>query len=347
MRREDPKTVIARRLPRKQSPSATVGDRLDVWIEHRAAAQKSGQLSANTLRDERRFAAGYAAPLRALLLTDLDYAVVQDWAAALLAQGKSAKTVANALGTLRIFVRWAVARKELPAFPVWPESPKPTQYRPKLIDLEAQARVLAAIREDRRGIFLALRTGIRPSEARALNAEDWDRDRGLLFVNHAMLGQRSDAVRGPRKNRKLRAPVLIDRELGEWLFAFRSSAQPGEPIFLNPDGQPVGRYLHNALAVTWRDACKKAGVWIGLYAGLKHSTATGAQAAGASPGQLQNAMGHAEKRSVDFYAQHTEVGNLFLLAVQDESTDSERDLSARNHWRSQRESNPRRTRLSS
>ena len=116
------------------------------------------------------------------------------------------KTGANAAVTLRAVLRWLKKRGALAEVPDSPEAPSGEEHRPTLISLETLTAIIAEIRDDMRGIYLALRMGIRPGEARALNVKDWDRETGVLIVRHAMQGGRHDARRGPRKNKKQRAP---------------------------------------------------------------------------------------------------------------------------------------------
>ena len=106
-------------------------------------------------------------------------------------------------------------RKTLSALPEFPSVSRGPESTEQPIGLDVQSAVIAAIPDDRRGISLAMRTGIRISEARALNAEDWERDRpgypfGVLHIRHSMQGKNENARRGPRKNKRQRAPIAVD-----------------------------------------------------------------------------------------------------------------------------------------
>ncbi len=350
MRHEHPEVVIAKRRPAKAKENS-FAVKFAAWITHREAAFATKQLSATTLRDERRYLspAYYFASLLPRSIHALDFAVIQDWQNALLLSGRSAKTVSNAQGILKQFVKWLRVRGELTKDVMFPPAPTAQEHQPTIISLEAQAQILAAIREDRRGIYLALRTTIRPGEARALNVEDWKRDVpgypfGVLVVSHAMQGANRDAPRGPRKSKKARAPIAVDRELGEWLVKYRSNAELGEPLFVNPDGRTADRrFLDFALRDSWEWACNKVGVKVGMYNALKHSTATAAALASVPWEEMQRGMGHAEAKSVGFYVRNVRPVNLFTLAsslspgtpAPPQVPEDEGEA-----WCSQRESNP-------
>lgn len=108
----------------------------------------------------------------------------------------------------------------MPEFPSVSRGPEPTEQP---IGLDVQSAVIAAVPEDRRGIFLAMRTGIRIGEARALNCEDWQGD--VILICHSMQGKGANARRGPRKNKRARAPIAVDPELAAWLKAYRAEGR--------------------------------------------------------------------------------------------------------------------------
>jgi integrase len=66
------------------------------------------------------------------------------------------------------------------------------------------------------GRGFALRLGLRPGEARALDVADFDFAHSLLDVKHAMQGQGHDARRGPTKEQTRRV-VEVDTELRNWI----------------------------------------------------------------------------------------------------------------------------------
>jgi len=107
------------------------------------------------------------------------------------------------------------------------------EYLPTIISLEDQDRVIARIPAERRGAFLAARLGLRPSEVRALNMEDYRE--GCLVVAHGMKGPSSYHPRRGTKSRRFRF-VEVDRELADWITEYRRDAIGAAPLFVNPTG---------------------------------------------------------------------------------------------------------------
>ena len=79
-------------------------------------------------------------------------------------------------------------------------------------------------------------------------------------------------------------------------------------LFVNPLARKTGkRYTNESLNILWKDACKKAGENISLYAGLKHSSCSQhINEKGLSESELQIITDHARIESVRSYAK-TEV----------------------------------------
>jgi integrase len=168
-----------------------------------------------------------------------------------------------------------------------------------------QAEILAAIPEERRGIFLPLALmGVRPGEVRALDCDDLQvRDDGLwVMVRHAMQGPNVGVKRGPTKTKRQRT-LPAPAELAAWLEG-RVDAQAkleSRPLFVNPN--TGRRWSHWALRDTWMAARKKVGVDVSLYEGTKHTTATHLKTRGVDDRTLAALMGHSDTRSVEPYAQ--------------------------------------------
>ena len=122
------------------------------------------------------------------------------------------------------------ARATKPPIP-WPRY---DEHVPAIVVPAIQDRILEAIPEAQRGIFLAMALlGLRHSEAFALDATDY-RD-GRLWVRHARKGRRlSSPLRGT-KNRRPRVLPVPD-ELAAWIAAHVESETllSGGPLFPNP-----------------------------------------------------------------------------------------------------------------
>jgi integrase len=146
---------------------------------------------------------------------------------------------------------------------------------------EVQDRILSAIPEERRGVFLAMALlGLRHSEAWALDGRDY-RD-GRLWVRKARKGRRLDSpLRGPN-NRRPRVLSVPDA-LAAWIEQHvpRVTLLRGDPLFVNP--RTAGAWGAAAFRRTWAKACDRAGLpLLKPYETLRHSTATEWMRRGAS-----------------------------------------------------------------
>jgi integrase len=177
--------VVAWRTP-KTAKEHTLRAHLEAYLDYVKAKKRS----ATTLREYQQLLTptGYFSDFLDEPASALTYARIEDWQTSLLERGLSEKAVANAAITLRALLRWLKKRDALTEVPEFPEAPSAEEHRPKLVSLEVIESIIAEMREDMRAIYLALRTGIRPGEARALDVEDWDREAGVLIVRHAMQG---------------------------------------------------------------------------------------------------------------------------------------------------------------
>ncbi len=200
------------------------------------------------------------------------------------------------MGALRSCMGWLKERGgihgDLPTFPL----PRVAEYRPGIITVQAQ--VLAAIAAPARGVFLCMATmGLRPGEARALDASNVRLEVRTLVVDRAMQGPRAGDPIGPTKTRQYRELPLSGAMLG-WL-EHHLPARGDAPLFTNP--RTGGRWSHWGLNEVWQNACRRAGVKARLYEGTKHTFATDAKARGIEDRALRDYLGHRDARSTEHY----------------------------------------------
>jgi len=295
---EDASRVVASYLPAKSDPHR-VRALLPQWLEREGLRESQGEISPTYLRELRRYATedGYFGPLFDLPITALDFDVIERWSLGLKVRPKTRK---NAAGALHAFLRWSLRKKLIPALPEFPRI-SVDKYAPRTISRDEQARVLAAIPGDRRGVFLALRLGIRPGEARALDVADFTGTH--LLVGKAVKGPTSKAPTRGTKNRTA-SVVPVDAELGDWIREHRHDAIGAAPLFVNPTGRKAGkRWFANSLREEWNRAAKAVGLkGVKCYEGTKHSTATAARREGVPLDQIQAALRHRDRRSTERYA---------------------------------------------
>lgn len=194
---------------------------------------------------------------------------------------------------------------------VMPEFPRRRHVRhtPRVVTLEVQDAILAAIPEDRRGVFLAMRLGVRPGEARAFDVADYDFGSGLLTVAHAMQGQSHEARRAGTKESTV-GVIEVDADLRGWIEAHVRPRERLEsrPLFRHPKARRrkgyTDRWTTSSLSYEWRKACVAVGVvGVSMYPGTKHSSATAARRAGIPLDVIQRALRHRDARSTELYAE--------------------------------------------
>jgi len=297
--------VLADYLPAHAKPNL-VPAWIEKWLDLKRREATAGDRSPTYLRELERYAraGGHFSWWRHRSIHEIEYGTLEDWSHWLADRGLSPKTRHNVIAAFRSFVGWLKRRRkirELPEFP-WPKVP---EHEPRVLTLETQDAILAAIPEADRGIFLALaRMGLRPGEAVALEATDYQD--GWLHVTRALKGRRlSDPVRAPKNNRGKRLPV--DPELQAWIERHVPAERRirGGLLFENARGKdPARRWTPTSLYRRWEAACGAVGLSapISLYEGTKHTFATNAKRRGVEDRLLQRFLGHRDRRSVERYA---------------------------------------------
>jgi integrase len=174
--------------------------------------------------------------------------VVEDWSLWLADPGLKPKSRKNVLAAFRGFLRWLHRRGELREFREFPRI-KVDERDPRIISIGDQKRVLAAIPETERGIFLALaQLGLRPGEARALTVAG--HHDGWITVDKAIKGTTVNApVRSTKTGLPKRLPLSeelqdgIERHIDRSERLHETSALPEAPHRPTLAPQGVGSRL--------------------------------------------------------------------------------------------------------
>jgi len=293
--------VLARYQP-ADAPANRVPTWLGRWIEIRRREMAAGSLSPSFVGELERLAApgGHFSFFDGVSIHEVTYGLLEDWSLWLADRGQGPKSRRNYLGYMRSFLRWLELRGEIPKAPRVPPV-RVEEHEPRILAIADQDRVLEAIPDGERGIFLALaHLGLRPSEARALLVADY-RD-GWLHVNKAAKSKSATAeIRGTKTGKPKRLPV--SEELAEWIGRYVDPAGrlAAAPLFPNPR---TGRmWPHKALQRVWNQALERAGLpHVSLYEGTKHTMATDAIRRGVPERALQRFLGHASVQSTRRYA---------------------------------------------
>ena len=186
-------------------------------------------------------------------------------------KGKEPKMVKNVMDTMRAFMTYAWRNGSIPAVPPFPLKSeyglgqKNIPTIPRMVQFE----IINLIPEIHRPIFywLALHPGRRPGEAMAIFKEDYNRFKNSFIIKRTISDRK--LVEFP-KNYKCHEAACHD-SFEPFLDELMKTDSPF--LFINPLARRDGkRYGDNTLNKLWKNACKKYGVEISMYEGLKHST---------------------------------------------------------------------------
>jgi integrase len=221
-------------------------------------------------------------------------------------EGLGPGVIRNTITSLRVVLRWATARGDIPGNPVTGlRLPVSRGRRDRVADLAEADRLLAALPPFERALYgVAIFSGLRRGElagllwsdvdltGRVLRVErSWDFDSGQNVLPKSMAGVRvvpiSDRLR----------EILVEHGL-----ATRASGD--DPVF--------GAFTPRAVAKRADDAFAVAGERRITLHECRHTYASFSIAAGVEPKQLQHAMGHSSIAiTMDRY------GHLFPTSVHD------------------------------
>jgi integrase len=210
----------------------------------------------------------------------------------------SRKTINNILTVLRKMLSLAEKRRLITAVPSfdWLKLPPPEI---DFLSFEEAAQLEDGTPEDVRPMVLvALRTGLRLAELRALRWEDVDLKAGKIVVRRALVKHKraGGEVEGAPKSNKPREVPLGD----EVLAVLKASRHlRGPRVFCDEDGEvlrvPVTRYILER-------ACREAKVRDVGWHVLRHTFASHLVMRGVSIRVVQELLGHADIRMTMRYA---------------------------------------------
>lgn len=286
------------------------------WLEQRNPARVApggrGRLASSTFAEYRRALVDRVLPglggrtLASLRTSDVDALVVE-----LERDGLAAGTVRNTITPLRKLLADAVRQGKLPSNPAArADLPPARQYGGKEIPLEhteaiRQALVdladAAAADEREPDPFyvslydVALGTGLRLGELRALRWRDVDRARKLIRIERAFSRRE---LKQPKTEAGVRAvPLFASVDVALRAAAGRSLAleryAPNELVFSTLRGTPL--HESNVNRRVWRPALRRAGLLeLGYrWHDLRHTCVSRLVAAGADIKLVQAVAGHA------------------------------------------------------
>jgi len=291
-----------------ECPEDLVENRLTEHLEYFRGMVEAGKRSPTSLKELERYAKadGHFSFWFGQSVRDITFGAVEDWHRWLACRGIALKTQKNVSDAYRAFLRRLKRRGELDSVPEFPAIEVP-EYAPRIIDIETQARILAAIPWERRGAFLAAATeALRTGELRALNLDDY-KD-GRLKISKAIQGHGTNARTRHTKNRSAEWRELWNDELISWIEWRLETATPaaklrGEvALFWNPTAKHrAKRWTHETIHDEWKRACKAAGEDVPFQEGTRHSILT--TLGGVLPERMLQAFSrHRSSKSLGHYS---------------------------------------------
>ena len=215
---------------------------------------------------------------------------------------RSPKMKLNVIMCLHEMLDYAHRSTRIPSMPPFPKKEEYGLVEPTIawIPAEQQEAIIDAIPEEHRPIFHWLMLHFRrEGEAFALHKTDYD------VINNAFIIRRSVSARTvvqQTKTRKVHVIPCAD-EFTETAKKLVNQDLGSPYLFVNPRARKKGqRYTHESANIIWKDACKKSGIDIPLYHGVKHSSCTNFIEQGGTIDELQIMTDHARRESVLKYA---------------------------------------------
>jgi integrase/recombinase XerD len=206
-------------------------------------------------------------------------------------RGKGASWVTTQLAAVSFLYCKTLGQPELVSFVSYPRRPRPL---PTVLSLQEVSALLSAIRVARyQAIAMVLYgSGLRISEALALEVTDIDGARGVIRVRHGKGDKAREAKLSPVLYAWLRHYWARERPPLPYLFA---SAKTGKP----PQAATVGLALADAAKKAW--IAKRVTAHV-----LRHSFATHLLEQGTDVRVVGALLGHASLQSTAHYARVTE-----------------------------------------
>lgn len=204
----------------------------------------------------------------------------------------SDKTKKNCLTVLHKLFNDAVRSEMLPRLPAFPRI-EVQEPEIKWITREWQDKILESIQERDRPIIIFMVTyGVRPAEARALQWDCVDFDRGVITIKRTFSGLE---LVERTKTRRVRVLPLVE-PVASILKAIRGL---GGFVFRNSKG----RHYTAEIGRTWAAAVDKIGAPdVNLYQGTRHSFASQRVNSGVGLDLIRDILGHTTSETTRRYA---------------------------------------------
>jgi integrase len=203
----------------------------------------------------------------------------------------------NVLSALKTMLN--VYKKDVPSFvlPVFPPLTKPEPEKTEYLTFDEQQRILDAIPERHRPIFiLMMEYGLRPQEATALKWDCISESKIIFRRSHSEYELRETTKTGKKG---VRSEDITTRTRQALKDAKQWPSFQGWVFCHNQNGS---HYDNKILNKIWHAACAQSGVKIELYEGVRHSFGSQLMDMGYDIDFVRDAMSHTSSRTTRRYA---------------------------------------------
>ena len=263
---------------------------LDTWLENSTASEDTVQTYRYAVR---KWIKPYWGRFD---IRELQSIHVQNFNAHLSKQNIGDKTRKNIIDTLFVCLNYF--------YEIIPKIPRKPEVRFQIpgirwLRYEEQEKIFKHIPSEDRAIFDFMRyTGCRPNESCGLHRSSVYFTEGY-FILDKTAGERPGTIK-PNTKTKIAKPLPIIPEIFEAL----KPKHLGPYVFMKQHGRDLIPYNRRILERIWAIACKKAGIRIRMYQGLKHSFACQRLNAGYSLQAIQDILGHTSAKTTERYAKY-------------------------------------------
>lgn len=212
----------------------------------------------------------------------------------------SVKGKYNTLSSLKTMLHYAYNDELIPRVPPFPSLPLGLPEEIRYLTYEQQQAVIQAIPERHRPVYeFAMEYGLRIGEVLALQ-KDCVTDKEIIIKRSVADGN----LRQTTKTGHIRIFGITDRarDILELEKSFMESGSITPYVFVRENGKP---YTWKSLTKRWKTACKKAGISINLYNGIRHSLGGQLMDEGADLEMVRDILGHTSTNMTRRYARRS------------------------------------------
>lgn len=277
-------------LERSLKPVTTFADIADQWEDKRMS-----QLKPSTQYTAPKLLVKYLRPFFGQMTPgEIKTGLINDWINDLEHKGLEPKTIHNLWKLFRAVNNWYSRQNDEAVRPWSPMLPMiPDEEQRWFSQVEMEKLVNAATGQYKILFRLAAVTGCRAGELFGLHVEDFDPDRGIIFVRRSVWRGQEVST----KTRKGYRVVWLDSRTVQLLGEFLSGRSQGR-IFQTRNGTPLSCEL---MRLVLHPLCDQVGIPRGGLHSFRHGRVSHLQANNVPPDFTKSQIGHSSLKTTSGY----------------------------------------------